>query len=216
MRNHKTKTNIWSAQIKEIAIVGPLICLGIGQYFARIFGHKGAACNAAQSLHAPSLGGRCAAHNLQCQPQSILNDTIFAQQFIAATNVVAFEYHGRIVEIKFHIQSAVTVVPIFHGKFIALTLICGATVGEGKAKKSFFYKILLNFHVKNTNLSEQAQMHICEIRWSIWMEFRSTIDLVMYLKRGTSESSNWCDSLIALIGYRSRPFDMSLMKLKKN
>lgn len=63
-------------------------------------------------------------------------------------------------------------------------------------------------------LSEQAQILICDIRWSICIEFCSRIFFVMYLKSGNMISSLCWRFLMICIGYTSRPFEISLWKNK--
>lgn len=208
----------WWAQIKEICIISAAIGFIVGQYFARILGNECAAWNLCNAPNTESFGPFIAFEDLHGHLRTLLNDTIFAQQFIASTNIVTLEYHRWIMVFEVANQSSIGAVPILNGNFAALATLGGATVW----RETTLILSIFRLSFDRTYLSAHEQIRICDTRRSIWIEFCSKMVFVMYLKSGMSWSlsaSDWLDVERAFryflrtstwIGYISRPFDMSL------
>lgn len=155
------------AQIEEIAVVGATVCLNVGQYFASVLSDECAPWNFRQSTNAEPLDAIIALEYLQRHFRAILYDAIFAQQFIATADIVAFEDHGRIMKVEITVQASLGIVPILNGYFAALAILCGATAEE-KCKMTGLLEPRAVVPAKvSTHLSKHEHMRICDTRRSI-------------------------------------------------
>lgn len=120
-------TVIGGAQVEVVTVVGTAIRFGICEDLARVLGNECAPQDFRHRLHAQSFHLVIALEYLQRDFRAILDYTIFAQQFVASANIVAFENHCRILEIEVNVEPPLGCVPILNGDLTALTILGGTT-----------------------------------------------------------------------------------------
>lgn len=116
------------SQIKEVTVIGPPISFLISQNFSSILRHKRSLTYLHQTLDTKSFDLVVALKHNERKFDAVLNNSIFTQQSIALTNVIAFKKHGRISIIKVGNQTSINVVPILKWYLSALTIFWDATV----------------------------------------------------------------------------------------
>jgi hypothetical protein len=125
------RTHLRRSQIEKVTIVRTPIGLHIGQYLARILGHKRPLGDFRQALDAKAFALRIALEHLKVKASAVLNDPVFAQQLVAATTLGAFEDHGWVLEVELFDEAAFEGVPVLDRDLAALT-----TLGDAAAKKT--------------------------------------------------------------------------------